>query len=928
MIRYARVASGLLLLSISATGPAAAQQYLISTIVGEAPPPTPAPGLSMTLPALEGIATDAAGDVYFASSNCIFKLDQSGMVTRIAGNSRRGHAGDGGPATEAQLSYSGSLALDPERTTCTSPIRIACAEFRPAESSPPVAGGGASTLPGDFVPATSGALALYDFGGIAVDGSGNLFFAENPTSRRIRKVSPSGIITTVAGGGSSTPADGVVATSAALGVLEPLTVDGSGNLFFGDGFQVFRISSQGILTIMAGTGEIGFAGDGGPATAAQIYHVVSLDVDGSGNLFFSDYNRIRKISPNGVITTVVGQGPNFGGGDGGPATAAGLGDILDVAVDDAGNLLLADESLNNIIRKGVTVDGILSTVAGNGNTSCCFSGDGGPAIDAQLDDVTDVALDGAGNLFLADVGSRRVRKVSPAGVITTVAGDGSPCFTNYVNNCGPAVDGIPATGAHLLQPRGAAVDGAGNLFIADFIASLVRKVSPGGIMTSVKFGFPLRVAVDAAGSLFITTEEGISKVLTDGIISTLAGGDLTGFSGDGGPATNAELDPYDSYWGVGGGLALDGAGDVLIADANNNRVREVFSNGIINTVAGVGDYAFRGDGGPATSAELDEPSGVAFDGAGNLFVADWGNNRIRKISPNGIITTIAGGGSAYPGDGVPATAASLNGPQAIAADGAGNIYIADTSAVRVLRPTSDSVLVEAVVDAASQRANPISPGKIVVLYGAGLGPAQLVQNQPANGQFDTQIGGTTVSFNGIAAPILYASATQAAVVVPYAVTGMSAQVTVSYQGETSAAVSVPVALAAPGIFTLNETGAGQAAAINAADGTVNTAANPVKIGGFISFYATGEGQTSPAGIDGNLGGSTATHPVLPVSATVGGIPATVQFKGGVSGQVAGLMQVNVQIPSGVQPGGYVPVVLQVGNVATAPDAVWITVSGN
>ena len=127
---------------------------------------------------------------------------------------------------------------------------------------------------------------------------------------------------------------------------------------------------------------------------------------------------------------------------------------------------------------------------------------------------------------------------------------------------------------------------------------------------------------------------------------------------------------------------------------------------------------------------------------------------------------------------------------------------------------------------------------------------------------------------------------------------------------------------------LNETGAGQAAAVNAADGTVNTAANPVKIGGYISLYATGEGQTSPAGADGKLGGSTATHPVLPVSATVGGIPATVQYQGGVSGQVAGLMQVNVQIPRDVQPGGYVPIVLQVGNVATAPDAVWIAVSGN
>jgi uncharacterized protein (TIGR03437 family) len=313
---------------------------------------------------------------------------------------------------------------------------------------------------------------------------------------------------------------------------------------------------------------------------------------------------------------------------------------------------------------------------------------------------------------------------------------------------------------------------------------------------------------------------------------------------------------------------------------------------------------------------------------GNLFIADY--NRIRRVSTSGIITTVAGNGSyGYYGDGGPATSAGIGQASGIAVDSAGNIYFADAdnNAVRVLRPTIHSVIIGTVVDAASQSATPVSPGKIVVIYGAGLGPAQPVENQASNGQFGTQAGGTTVSFNGIAAPILYVSATQVAAIVPYAVSGMSAKVTVAYQGETSAAFTVPVAPAAPSIFTLTETGAGQAAAINA-DGTVNTANNPVRIGGFISLYATGEGQTSPAGVDGKLGGSTPAQPVLPVSATVGGIPATIQYKGGASGQVAGLMQVNVQIPSGVQPGGYVPVVLQVGDVSTTPGAVWIAVSGN
>jgi uncharacterized protein (TIGR03437 family) len=236
-------------------------------------------------------------------------------------------------------------------------------------------------------------------------------------------------------------------------------------------------------------------------------------------------------------------------------------------------------------------------------------------------------------------------------------------------------------------------------------------------------------------------------------------------------------------------------------------------------------------------------------------------------------------------------------------------------------------LISAVVDAASQRSNPLSPGKIVVLYGAGLGPSGLVQNQPSNGQFGSELAGTRVSFNGIPAPILYTSATQVAAIVPYAVSGAIAEVTVTYQGEVSTAFNVAVAASVPSLFTLNQTGAGQAAAINAIDGTVNTAANPVKTGGFISLYATGEGETAPAGVDGRLTASTSASPVLAVSATVGGIPATVQYAGSAPGQVAGLMQANVQVPSGVQPGGYVPVVLQVGDRSSSP-AVWIAVSGN
>jgi len=424
----------------------------------------------------------------------------------------------------------------------------------------------------------------------------------------------------------------------------------------------------------------------------------------------------------------------------------------------------------------------------------------------------------------------------------------------------------------------------------------------------VSIGAPLGVATDAAGNVYFASSHTVFKLDHNGVLMRVAGNSNSGYSGDGGPATSAQLRSPTA-------VALDGAGNLFIADTGNGRLRRVSPSGIITTVAGNGTLGNSGDGGPATSAQLRYPNGVAVDGAGNLFIAtedpeSGDNERVRKVSPNGIITTVAGTGSwGFSGDGGPATIAQLTDPTGVAVDGAGNVYVADSgnNVVRILRPTDRSVLISAVVDAASQRADPVSPGKIVVLYGTGLGPSQL-SAEPA---------GTAVSFNGIAAAVLYASATQIAAVVPYAVSGTTAQVTVAYRGDVSAAFTVPVAASAPSLFTLNQAGWGQAAAIHA-DGTANTAANPVRIGGFISLYATGEGQTGP---------TTPPRPILPVRVTIGGIPALIQYAGGAPGQVAGLMQVNVQIPSGVRPGGYVPVVLQVGDRASSP-AVWIAVAAN
>ncbi len=726
---------------------------------------------------------------------------------------------------------------------------------------------------------------------MAVDSAGDLFIVDSASSR-VRKVSRDGLIETVAGNGTNGfSGDSGPATRAQLEWPVGLAADTAGNLFIAETRHIRKVSADGTITSL-------WAGD-----ASYSFYPSSVAVDRAGNVFVAhNWNYIFKVSPEGSIAVVAGNGSwaytalpyavSGSSGDRGPATSAQLTWPTGVAVDGAGNLLFTDHGR---VRK-VSPVGNITTVAGDGTLG--FSGDGGPATSARIPvGPFSVAVDDPGNLFIADtyVGTdssqsgNRVRKVSATGIITTVAGNGTG---------GSSGDDGPATGAQLSGPAGLVVDGAGNLFIADSNSNRVRKVSP------------------------------------DGIITTVAGnGTGGGFSGDGGPATSAQVSrPL--------GLAVDGAGNLFIGSSfggwefgfGYGLVRKVSTNGLVTTVAGNGRGGFSGDGVPAASAELSVPVGLATDPADNLFIADVHNDRIRKVSADGIITTVAGNGTpGFSGDGGFATSAQLNQPQGVAVDRAGNIYVADTGnhAIRVLRPTNRSVLISAVLDVASQSAKPISPGKMMVIHGAGLGPRQMAQGQPVNGQFGTKVGGTAVSINGIAAPVLYASSTQVAAVAPYALDGATAQVTVTYRGETSDPFAVPVALSAPSLFTSNQTGAGQAAAINVADGSLNTAANPVKAGGYLSLFATGEGRTAPAGADGRLAGSTtAAEPVLPVRVTIGGIPAIVQYAGSAPGQVAGLMQVNVQVPIGVRPGGYVPVVLEVGTRSTEPDAVWIAVSGN
>jgi trimeric autotransporter adhesin len=338
-------------------------------------------------------------------------------------------------------------------------------------------------------------------------------------------------------------------------------------------------------------------------------------------------------SGNGVISTVAGTGSYGYSGDGGIATSAALTYPLGVAIDASGNIYIAD-TYNNRIRMVTKSTGIISTVAGTGSSS--YRGDGGLATSAELSSPRGVAIDASGNIYIADIGNNRIRMVTKStGIISTVAGTGSSGYRG---------DGGLARLALLNSPRGVAIDASGNIYIADTDNRCIRMVTK-----------------------------------STGIISTVAGTGSSSYSGDGGLATSAKL--YYPY-----GVAIDASGNIYIADAGNNRIRMVTkSTGIISTVAGTGSSGYSGDGGLAISAQLYDPSGVAFDASGNIYIADTINHCIRMVTKStGIISTVAGTGSyGYSGDGGLATSTALRSPEGVAIDASGNIYIADTKNQRI-----------------------------------------------------------------------------------------------------------------------------------------------------------------------------------------------------------------------------------------------------
>ena len=582
---------------------------------------------------------------------------------------------------------------------------------------------------------------------------------------------------------------------------------------------------------------------------------------------------------------------------------------------------------------------MIQTVAGTGTQG--FSGDGGKATSASLNQPSGVFVDAFGNIFIVDTNNARIREVSPGGIITTVAGSGC---------CGYGGDGGQAASASLNQPQGVAVDGSGNIYIADTGNNVIRKVSAGGVISTIAgkdelVGYegdggpaaqallwsPAGVAVDAAGDVFIadTVNNVIRKIsVATGDISTVAGGKAViacgtdeGFDGDGGPATSAELDRPQ-------GVFVDSSGNIYIADTHNNRIRKVSTTGTITTVAGNGTGVSSGDGGAATSAGLASPTNVVVDASGNIFIAVSLNSRIREVAAGtGIITTVAGDGVAgYFGDGGLPTNAGLNHPGGVAVDSSGDIFIADTGNNRIREVSASALPAPSITSggivAVDSTVTTIQTGEFVSIYGTNLGPAS-----PATwtGIFVTSLGGTTVNIDGVPAFLTYAGPTQINAQAPNDTNTGPVSVVVTTPSGTSTS-TVTLAPFAPSfllfdnkhvtgiILRPNGSGSQGGGTYDLLGPTGTSLGYPTvaaKAGDSVQLYAVGLGPTTPTVPAGQTFSSNAPTNNQ-VNLLINNMSVLPSFAGLDSSL---LYQINLTIPAGLGTGD-VPLLATVGGTQT------------
>lgn len=702
----------------------------------------------LTVP-VEDVAA-AVGKMLWAASSASAGFAGSvrpGDISTIAGNGRQDFVGDG-PALEAGFWVPTGLAIDDDGNiyiadSANNRIR----KLDPFGEITTVAGSDTLGIGSDGAAATEVGLSGPE--DVAVGPDGSLYIADTG-HHTVRRLDPDGTIWQFAGTGTvGDSGDGAAATLAQLHFPTGVSVDRDGNVYVADSdnHRIRRIDVNGIISTFAGDGTESeqvanmYAGDGGPAIWARLNFPNDVFADDLGNVFISDTrnHRVRRVDVNGTITTVAGDGfmDPIGGarfqGDGGPATLASMGLPLGLFVDQTGSLYIID-AVYQRIRK-VDGCGTITTVIGSGITdisngalSAGYAGDGGPATDAMINQPKGVVVDRSLAIYITDSGNGRIRKVegpAPApvpttatppqpGTIVTLAGDGTS---------GQTVSGVTATSTPFGSIDDIFVEDERSgqtstrsrkvsIYVADKMNHRVVKIDTNGVIKSIAGGGnpvapdvgdgrnatdarlidPSDIALDAQGNLYIADsgQERIRKVTPAGVISTVAGRGSPGFGGDCGPATDANLSlPLGVFYDRR-------TSKLYIADTGNHRVRMVDSTGAISTVAGNGERdssgfgSFSGDGGPARLAGLNLPTSVHVDNLGYVYIADTFNNRVRRVDPFGIITTIAGSGGAgfsaiggLSGDGGPATEALLRGPEDVSVDAFGNVYIADTGNNRI-----------------------------------------------------------------------------------------------------------------------------------------------------------------------------------------------------------------------------------------------------
>jgi len=610
--------------------------YLFTTFAGPlSPPGMDGPGAAAQFDDPSGVAVDSAGNVYVADTenHSIRKITPGGEVATLAGLARESGSADG-PGSAARFWNPSGVAVDSAGN-----VYVADTENETIRKITP--GGAVTTLAGSAGKVGHangpGSAARFDTPrGVAVDSAGHVYVADTD-NRSIRKITPGGEVTTLAGSaGEWGNADGI-GNAARFWSPYGVAVDGAGHVYVADtgNSAIRKITPGGAVTTLAGPAVWGSGH--GSGSSAEVFRPYGVAVDGVGHVYVagSRNQTIRKITPGGAVTTLAGAAWISGSTDG-IGSAARFLNPSGVAVDSAGHLYVADTGNQNI-RK-ITPGGAVTTLAGVARNS---GSDDGPGSAARFHDPYGVALDSVGNVYVADTGNSTIRKITPGGVVTTLAGTAMRS----------GFDERPGSAALFWNPSGVAVDSAGHLYVADTGNHNIRTITPGGAVTTV------------AGAWYWSPSQNIGN---------FGSKDDTGI---------------EAQFNSPSGVAVDSAGNVYVADSHNHNIRKITPGRVVRTLAGLAERSGSADG-PGIKARFVYPRGVAVDGAGNLYVADTGNHTIRKITPGGEVTTLAGAaresGSA---DGI-GSAARFHYPSGVAVDSEGNVYVANYGdhAIRKITP--------------------------------------------------------------------------------------------------------------------------------------------------------------------------------------------------------------------------------------------------